>query len=239
MKKTVGIVAPIVGGTDYQVDFTLHLTRNHRELTLKTLYELAQNGFQVEKVSRGYRYEKVGTAAGYYLSSILHQQGYQTVLTTTHDDEALQQLAAADPFAVCFSTTMIVDNASLHNIVSQIRQYLPDTLLIAGGVYIWKSYYIYRAQQGPREGQDDTYQTLFHGNSLDTGIDIFVIAPHGRETLLRVLQEAERGNRADFTQIPNLAFPDKTEAFVFTANQEEEVDYNTDYTRWDHTCQLK
>ena len=51
MKKTIGVVAPIIGETQYHVDFTLRLARNHRELTLQTLYELAQQGYQTEKVS--------------------------------------------------------------------------------------------------------------------------------------------------------------------------------------------
>ncbi len=233
MKKTIGIVAPTSGGTQVHINFILRLERHHRELTLKTLYELAQHGWQADKISRGFRDEEMGTAAGYYLSTILRQQGYQTVLITTYDDEALQQLAETDPFSICLSTTMILDNASLKTIVSRIRHYLPDTLLIAGGVYVWKSYYIYKAQQIVSRDQRDTSHTLFYSDSADMGIDVFVIAPHGKETLLWVLQEAERGSRADFTHIPNLAFPDKTGTCVFTRFQEEDVDYNTDYTRWD------
>lgn len=233
MKKTIGIVAPIIGGAHYHVDFTLRLARNQRELTLKTLYELAQNGYRVEKIGRGFQYEEMGTAAGYYLSTILRQQGYQTMLTTRYDDEALQQLADADPFVVCLSTTMIIDQASLTMIAYRIRQYVPDALLIAGGVYIWKSHYTSRMQQGRIEQQDDTLPTLFQSKSSDLGINIFVTAPHGRKALLQAVQEAERGRLADFTRIPNLAIPNGDGTFSFTPIEEEEVDYNSDYTRWD------
>ncbi len=143
MKKTIGIVAPFIGDVNFRSDYKLRLARSDRELTLKTLYELAQHGYRVEKTGSGHRYEDIGTAAGYYLSSVLRQEGYNTVLTTTHDDGALQRLAAAGPFAVCLSTSMIIDNASLKTIVRRIRRHLPDTLLIAGGAYVWKSYFAY------------------------------------------------------------------------------------------------
>ena len=48
-----------------------------------------------------------------------------------------------------------------------------------------------------------------------------------------LLKELERGQKADFEHIPNLAFPDGKGGFIFTARHEEEVDYNEDYTHWD------
>ena len=62
--------------------------------------------------------------------------------------------------------------------------------------------------------------------------DILVAAPHGRSSLMRILQELKKGSRRSFEDIPNLVIPSDGK-FTFTQREEEIVDYNTDFTRWD------
>jgi radical SAM superfamily enzyme YgiQ (UPF0313 family) len=62
--------------------------------------------------------------------------------------------------------------------------------------------------------------------------DVFIVARHGKLSLLDVLAALEKGRNASFEQIPNLALPGHN-GFSFTKREEEQVDYNEDYTRWD------
>ena len=99
--KTIAVIAPF-GVQLTSADFILRLKKNNKELSLPTLYELARNDFNVDKISlRGFWREEVPSAAGYYLSSLLRQNGYDTVLTGKYDDNSLQEIASKDPFAVC------------------------------------------------------------------------------------------------------------------------------------------
>jgi len=66
------------------------------------------------------------------------------LLTNKYDEETLNTLAEKDPLAVLISTTMIVTAASLLELFSSIRKTMPDTKIIAGGVFIWKQYLLCR-----------------------------------------------------------------------------------------------
>jgi hypothetical protein len=56
MNKTIGIIAPLIDTRQYNMDFTLRLAANNRELTLATFYELTNAGYIAENVSRGRDY---------------------------------------------------------------------------------------------------------------------------------------------------------------------------------------
>lgn len=230
MSRTVVVIAPMVDTKQYDMDLALKLRRTRRELTLATLRELAQNGYRTENIGPVPSKRDMVPAAGFYLTGMLRRNGYRTVLSHKYHDEALQRIAAAGPFAVCLSTTMILSTSSVIEIVQQIRKHLPGAFIIVGGVYVWKSYQYHEMNRAPG---DLSSPLLFDVDSRAVGADVFVVAPHGREALLRVLKEMERGRQADLTSIANLALPDKTGKFIFTPQQDELVDYNEDYTRWD------
>jgi radical SAM superfamily enzyme YgiQ (UPF0313 family) len=220
----------MVDTKQYDMDLALKLRSTNRELTLSTLRELAQNGYRTDKISGVPSKRDMVPAGGFYLTSILRQSGYNALLSHKCDAESLRRIASENPFAVCLSTTMILSTDSVIDFVQQIRKYLPDVTIIVGGVYVWKSYQYYEMNQ---QADDLSSPLLFNTDSSDIEADVYVVAPHGRDSLLRVLKELERGHSADFTTIANLALPDKTGRFIFTTQQDEQVDYNTDFTRWD------
>jgi len=205
---------------------------NNRELTLAAFYEFAQKGYIAEQVSRGIDHEEDIPAAGYYLEGLLHQYGYDTILTNKYDAETLKTIADLDPFAVVVSTTMVVTTDSLRELFSTIRSAMPDTVIIAGGVFVWKNYLLYQKYVKSDLPSPLPPWMLFHPSHADISADVLVVAPHGRSSLLEVLVELEKGSYASFERIPNLSLPSKT-GFSFTKREEEQVDYNTDYTRWD------
>jgi p-methyltransferase len=232
MNKTVGIIAPLIDRHQVHPDFMLRLRVNNRELTLAALYELASKGFNTEQVSRGYNYEEIVPSAGYYLEGLLHQQGYDTILTNKYDEETLKTIAYKDPFAILVSTTMIVTTNSLLELLSLIRSAMPDTRIIAGGVLVWKNYLLYLDHLREPHQFPLHPELLFHRDHATMDADILIAAPHGKSSLLRVLESLEKSRSSSFEQIPNLAIPENT-GFLFTKREEEQVDYNEDYTRWD------
>ncbi|MCX6235547.1 MAG: radical SAM protein [Bacteroidetes bacterium] len=217
----------------YHLGLTLKLRDSNQELTLSTLRELAQNNFNTDKIQPVRINQDNIPAAGFYLSGLLRENGYDTILSNKWDDADLQKIASENPLAVCLSSTMILNTASLREILNQIRKHFPDTTIIVGGVFVWKCYQFYLMNEKQRLVADDSSPLLFQPGTSDIKADIFVVSPHGKESLLLVLREIENGHKAGFSYIPNLAFPDYSKGFLFTERKNEEVDYNTDFTRWD------
>lgn len=232
MGRTVAVIAPMVDVTQYHLDLALRLKGSNRELTLATLHELAQNGFRSDLLPAVPSKRDMLPAAGYYLTGLLREKGYHTVTTHHLTPESLQMIAAASPFAVCLSTTMILGTGSLKQIITEIRRHLPDVPVIVGGVFVWKSYqfYAFYQQEIP---VDNTNPLLFSTPSREIPADVYVVASHGRDPLLSVLLELERGSKSDFTHIPNLALPQPDGTYFFTSRQTEEINYDQDFTRWD------
>jgi radical SAM superfamily enzyme YgiQ (UPF0313 family) len=232
MNRTIGIIAPLTDRNQFHPDFILRLRSNNRELTLAALHELAGKEFNPDQVSRGFDYEEIIPSAGYYLQGLLHQQGYDTFLTNRSDSEILLSLAKKDPFAILVSTTMITSTDTLLELFSSIRRTLPDTPIIAGGIFIWKNYLLYQDHLRSPQQFPLHPSFLFHPDHAPLDADILVVAPHGKTALLQTLVSLEKGKQACIEEIPNLVLRHKT-GFFFTRREEEQVDYNEDFTRWD------
>jgi len=228
LAKTIGIIAPFYDSYLYQDEFHLHFRSNKRQLTLASFHELARNGYQANRLPRGFNYQDDLPSAGYYLEGLIREHGYDTFLTARYDPETLEKMAGKDPPAVLVSTTMVVSVEALTRICRAIRKAMPDTLIIAGGVFIWKSYLSYK--QPIKE--NTSWEDLFSIKDLTLDADILVAAPHGRSSLMQIMAQLEKGSKGSFDEIPNLAIP-RGGTFAFTRRVEEVVDYNTDYTRWD------
>lgn len=232
MKRTIAIIAPLIDTRQYNKDFSLKIRRNNRQLTLAAFYELATENFDAGKVSRGFDYGEDIPAAGFYLEGLLHQQGYDTILTNRYDTESIKGIAEKDPFAVCISTTMIIAPDSLLQLCSSIRSAMPDTYIIAGGVLVWKNYLLYLNHLDSPDNYPVQPWMLFNPSHAVIEADILVVAPHGKSALLAVLNELEKGRNASFEHIPNLSLP-VGNSFIFTKREEEQVNYDEDFTRWD------
>jgi len=232
-KRTIAVIAPMIDQRQFHREFRLLLKGTQRELTLATLQELAQNSFRTDTIVPFPSRKNIIPAAGFYLAGLLRENGYDVTLTQLYDDETLQSMALKNPFAVCLSSTMILTTESLKILLKKIRYHFPESCIIVGGIFIWKSYQFYEMNLKYKDLGDFTNFMLFYSGDADIDADIFIAAPHGRESLLMVLKNLESGRKADFNSIPNLVIPDKSGSFTFTKRTIEEVDYNTDYTRWD------
>jgi radical SAM superfamily enzyme YgiQ (UPF0313 family) len=233
MGKTVAVIVPMVDVTQYHLDLTLKLKGSNRELTLATLYELMQGGFRYDLLPAIPSKRDMMPAAGFYLTGLLRELGYQTVTTHQCSDTELRRLAAEDPFAICLSTTMILSTESLKQLVLEIRRHMPGIPLIAGGVFVWKSYQFFASHQDQLTHMDDINPLLFNVPGTDIPADIYVAAPHGREPLIQILDILFQGKKSGFSHIPNLALPLPDGSFHFTERKTEQVDYDRDFTHWD------
>ena len=228
MSTAVGIIAPFYDSYQYQDEFHLRFRANDRQFTMASFHELAQNGYSTAKLSRGFTYEDDLPSAGYYLEGLMHQEGYDAFMTSRYDAETLQRVAEQDPMAVLLSTTMVLSVEALIRILHAIRKAMPGVPVIAGGVFIWKNYLSYTRYPDAESPWDQLLDSKF--SSIDA--DILVAAPHGRSSLLKVLDALKKGSGGSFDDIPNLVIP-RNGTFFFTRREEEIVDYNEDFTRWD------
>ncbi len=224
----IGIIAPFYDSYQYQDEFHLRFRANHRQFTMASFHELAHKGYSTDKLSRGFTYEDDLPSAGYYLEGLMHQEGYEAFLTSRYDQETLQRVAELDPMAILVSTTMVLSVDGLIRILSAIRKAMPGITIIAGGVFIWKNYLSYTLYPEAESPWDQLFDSKF--SSIDA--DFLVAAPHGRSSLLQILEEMKKGSRGSFDDIPNLVMP-RNGKFFFTRREEEIVDYNADFTRWD------
>ncbi|MEI7662609.1 MAG: B12-binding domain-containing radical SAM protein [Bacteroidota bacterium] len=228
MSAAIGIIAPFYDSYQYQDEFHLRFRANDRQFTMASFHELAQNRYSANRLSRGFTYEDDLPSAGYYLEGLMHQEGYDAFMTSRYDPETLQRVAEHDPMAILVSTTMVLSVEALIRIFSAIRKAMPGVAIIAGGVFIWKNYLSYSRYPDAESPWDQLFDAKF--SSLDA--DILVAAPHGRRSLLLVLEELKKGRSGSFDDIPNLVIP-RGGKFIFTRREEEIVDYNEDFTRWD------
>lgn len=195
---------------------------------MASFHELAKKGYATNQLSRGFNYEDDLPSAGFYLEGIMRQEGYDTFLSGKYDNETLQKIAEQNPIAILVSTTMILSVEGLIGILSAIRKAMPGVFIIAGGVFIWKNFLSYTRYPDAESPWDQLFDEKF----ASIHADVLVAAPHGRSSLMKVLEELKKGGRKSFTHIPNLAIPSNGK-FIFTDREDEFVDYNTDYTRWD------
>lgn len=246
-QATIGIVAPMFDeGGRCDSDFVLRFEEGRYELTLENIEALLVDGGDVSRLRLG-REHTATIAAEHYLTGLLRSHGYNTVSTNQADEASLRRLAQASPVAVCVSTTMLFSPASLRAVVARIRAAMPETLIVLGGVFVWKAYRDplrtggapATPASGPSGGEAPPADShLFPCTRRDVDADVMVVAPHGSSMLLDVLRELEKGSRADYATIPNLALPQGDGEFVFTPRVVEPVDYDGDFTRWDLVDEL-
>jgi radical SAM superfamily enzyme YgiQ (UPF0313 family) len=240
--KTIAIYAPIINREKSEYDFTLRLKKTKEQLTFKLIHHLVNNSYNIATTNKRSSMDlPLIAAAGYYLTSLLRMNNYNTILTAKIDDDLLNTIAKQNPVAFCISTTMIREKESLAAAILQIRKIMKDVFIIVGGVKVWKSYLWFQKAGILSKNNNSSHDTLFENedsifpcSKTQIDADVFVVSGHGGTILLHVLNELiKKGKNSDFKNIPNLALPDSNNHFYFTKRVEEELNYDEDYTRWE------
>ncbi|MGD9202792.1 MAG: radical SAM protein, partial [Chitinispirillia bacterium] len=239
MDRKIGIIAPFVN-EQFNADFALRLN-NGIELTFKNILTIIKNNYDTDQTLKRIP-DGINkfSAAGYYLSGFLRSHGFDTFLSAGEDEEALRKVASANPFAICISTSLINSKKFLKQLVNKVRSIMPEIPIIVGGILVWKSYLWYTKYSEENNSHPHHYREnqlcsefLFPTTKTELDVDVFVISPDGCPTLLKVLQEFEKGRRADLSELPNLGLPARDGRFLLNPIIVEEIDQDSIITRWD------
>ncbi len=231
MTRTIAIIAPLIDNSQFNLDFTVRLKDNDMDLSLALFYNIASGNYD-PTVKDNTSQDNDIPSAGYYLQGILHANGYNTILTNKYDLETLKKLSEKDLFAVCVSTTMILTSDSFIGLNESIAKEIPGVPVISGGMFLWKHFQQYSRHLIKNEIYPLNEEIFFHPSNARKGINIMVVAEHGVASLLKVLDQLDRGSICSFDNIPNLCLQDSGE-FRFTTREAENINYNDDFTRWD------
>ncbi len=230
MARTIAIIAPLIDNSQFNLDYTVRLKDGDKDLSLVLLYKIAAGNYDPTFHDNTSQDNDI-PAAGYYLQGILHANGYNTILTNEYDVETLKKLSEKDLFAVCVSTTMILTSDSFIALNETLAKEIPGVPVISGGMFLWKHY-----QQYSRHLMNEAYplnrEIFFHPSNAGTVLNIMIVAEQGIGSLMKVLDQLDRGSKHCFDEIPNLCIQDSG-VFQFTNRKAENINYNADFTRWD------
>jgi len=147
---------------------------------------------------------------GPYLQQFLETQGYRVELVplVSLQQDRLAALLRERPRAVAISTTFLPFAAQIDGIAAAVRQLAPDTVIVAGGIQVWKAYLHRRLREAGQIGDDILPAVAKHNYFLDpqrpTPVDLFIVSESGEHTLAAVLGALRDGR--DARQLGNVAF---------------------------------
>jgi len=138
------------------------------------------------------------------------------------------------PKIAVISTTFMSTAREICDVAASIRELSPETVIIAGGTKILKSYKKYLLfGQKYFEGFDmDRMRSLnfFFDADIDRHIDLFIIEECGEVTLLELIRRIQEG-LAPHT-VPNLAYRENGE-LIFTHQKKEPNTFNSYLIDWE------
>ena len=208
------------------LEFIKHLVKSSGNLKLTEQLCMASN--QAKMVSRS-----LNTI---YLYDFLTENGINAkainyfLLEQDKFKKAIQQ----KPKVVVISTTFIYDPSEINLIAKSVKDFSPDSIIIAGGIKILKSFKKFNLfNEGYFTDFDiNTMQksNFFFDYEIDKFIDVFIIEENGELTLLEVVSKIKNGK--DFKDTPNISYRDK-QKLIFTNRKPEPFTFEKRLISWD------
>lgn len=150
------------------------------------------------------------------------------------EQNKFRDLMSLRPRAVVISTTFMPDVGDIISIAKAAKELYPETMVIAGGIKIFKSY---RAFTLYREGYFEGFDTeqimqddFFFSNDIDKNIDAFVVEECGEATLLELIRRI--AGRLPWRDLPNLAYREKGK-LIFGQRSPEPFTFEKSPISWD------
>ncbi len=147
---------------------------------------------------------------GPYLQQYIEDQGYSVghVPLFTPGREDLLMLLKDKPRAVVISTTFLPIAAQIDGIAGFIKQNAPETIVIAGGIQVWKSYQ-HKLLLDKGAITDDIRSAVCEHNYLmdpsrPSPLDVLVVSQSGEQTLSGLLANIKEGS--SYKDLDNIAY---------------------------------
>jgi len=138
------------------------------------------------------------------------------------------------PKILVISTTFIFDANEINEIARTAKEISPDTIVIAGGIKILKSFRKFTLYNQKYfdgfEVKPMINNNYFFEEKIDQYIDIFVIEECGEITLLNLVKNIKKG--ISFKNIPNIAFRENGD-LKLTERISEPYTFENNLISWD------
>jgi len=217
-----GLTDKAGGGHETRDRIRLHC--NGHPATIEFLQKFVAHGGDIDRAETDFRTGDIQKMLGrslnaIYLWDFLTHHGCSTEVVNHFQLEQtrLRSLLAAKPKVVAISTTFMAELPDLVEVARTVKELSPESVVIAGGVKVFKSYKKYNlVNQGYFDGVDVTpliRNNLFFDYEQDKWIDIFVIEECGELTLLELIRKIAA--KQDWRGTANLAYYDHRQ-LVFT-----------------------
>lgn len=184
--------------------------------TMNHLYSRAHGLPETDYLRSG----AIPNLAAVYLANYLRRQGFRADIVNHFQAEhdLLRDPPGGSPLAIGITTTLLVLNFPVIEIVASIREHHPQTKIVVGGPLI---------ANHARNYQGDELRSAL----ADTGADIFVIEGQGESTLAAILAALKNGG--DLSAVPNIAYFDDGE-FHLNPPIAEANSLDENYVDWSH-----
>ncbi len=136
-----------------------------------------------------------------------HHLAVEVVQSFTADRERLDRLLATGPRAVAISTTFMPFAERIDEVAAEVRRLSPDSLIILGGIQVWKSYQHRRLVEKGRMDPAIIPAVSEHNYLMDESrpspADALVVSEAGEQTLAAIVKCLRDGR--DWRGLDNVA----------------------------------
>lgn len=186
------------------------LSLDGRVADIQTILNYVQNnGKIVDPVvgSDSENWAVAPTLNGLVLRSFLTRKGYSVELINDFYSEKDKFVNALrrNPKIIALSTSFVCSKDHLIRVVNDIRQYAPDSFIVAGGPFVYQSYLIYkRSTELLYRSKEIQRSYLFSEDSNRPSIDLYAVSYYGENILCELLAIMDNGQSPK--SIPNTAW---------------------------------
>jgi radical SAM superfamily enzyme YgiQ (UPF0313 family) len=163
-------------------------------------------------------------ANGIYLYQYLTARGFEVELVHVFSaaKSQLQKLLQNEHLAVVISTTFLCSTNQINEIARFVKIHSPGSLVVAGGIYIWKSYRVYErwlAGELDEFALNEARKNDFYlAENFTPEIDVFINNEKGEFTLVNLLNKLQKGE--PYREMANLAYYGSQGAVINTLAEE-------------------
>ena len=164
---------------------------------------------------------------GIYLYNYLTKRGVRTALINNYQKEqqSFRLLARQKPKVIAISTTYLIHRKSIFQLVAEVRESCPESIIVVGGPFVELSWRIFeKSDKAPIYNTDEIKQQfLFFLGAEDDPADLYVISPLGEDSLYGIIQNVLAGDES-WRSKPNTAHVAENR-YLFTPRVDDVTGY--------------